>query len=212
MITRRLWCLATGLFAAALFAAPISSAQDKKLDLDKIPKPVMDTLKAKFPKAAIHKWTMEKEGDKIVYDIEFKQGEQKFEADIFGDGTLHNWEKEIAAKDVPEAVKTAVDKKYPKAAWKEIMQITEVKNGKEVLEGYEIVLETADKKEVEVTVAPDGKILEDSTDEKKTREEGRPSDSLAECRHYSPRMRRSRNPALARRVPFGVDLELPQFA
>jgi hypothetical protein len=42
-----------------------------------------------------------------------------------------------------------------------------VKNNKEMLEGYEIVLETADKKEVEVTVAPDGKILEDSTDEKK---------------------------------------------
>ena len=167
MITRRLWCLAAGIIAAALVSAPISLAQDKKLDLDKIPRPVMDTLKTKFPKAAIHKWTMEKEGDKVLYDIEFKQGDQKFEADIFGDGTLHNWEKEIAAKDVPEAVKTAVDKKYPKATWKEIMQITEVKNGKEILEGYEIVLETADKKEVEVTVAPDGKILEDSTDEKK---------------------------------------------
>ena len=49
-------------------------------------------------------------------------------------------------------------------------QVTEVKDGKDKLEGYEIVLETADKKEVEVTVAPDGKILEDSTDEKKKEE------------------------------------------
>lgn len=34
------------------------------------------------------------------------------------------------------------------------------------LEGYEVVLVTADKKEVEVMVAPDGRILEDSGDEK----------------------------------------------
>jgi uncharacterized membrane protein YkoI len=170
MLTRRAWCFACGIALALWFTSAASAGgQDKKdkLDLDKIPQKVMDTLKAKFPKAEIHKWTMEKEGDKVVYDIEFKQGTQKFEADIFEDGTLHNWEKEIAAKDVPEAVKAAVDKKYPKATWKEIMQITEVKDKKEVLEGYEIVLETADKKEVEVTVAPDGKILEDSTDIKK---------------------------------------------
>lgn len=160
------WRRAGGLLACVLIAT-MAAAQDKKPDLDKIPKAVMDSLKMRFPRAEIRKCTMEKEADKIVYDIEFTQGAQKFEADIFEDGTIHNWEKEIAAKDVPAAVKAAVDKKYPKAAWKEIMQITEVKNGKEMLEGYEIVLETADKKEVEVTVAPDGKILEDSTDEKK---------------------------------------------
>ena len=158
MIARR-----TGAVAVGLLLASAAVAQDKK---DEIPKKVMDTLKAKFPKAEIQKATKEMEGDKVVYDIEFTQEKRKFEADIFEDGTIHNWEKEIAAKDVPEAVKAAVDKKYPKAAWKEIMQITEVKNGKEMLEGYEIVFETADKKEVEVTVAPDGKILEDSTDEK----------------------------------------------
>ena len=42
-----------------------------KLDLDKIPKNVMDSLKAKFPKAKIHKWTKEKDGDNVVYDVEF---------------------------------------------------------------------------------------------------------------------------------------------
>ena len=35
------------------------------------------------------------------------------------------------------------------------------------LEGYEILLDTADRKEVEVTVAPDGKIVEDSGEQKK---------------------------------------------
>jgi len=53
-----------------------------------------------------------------------------------------------------------------KAALKEVMAITAVQDGKDAPDGYEIVLETADKKVVEVTVAPDGKVLEDSGQKK----------------------------------------------
>lgn len=168
MFSHRKWSSVGPLavLLAALLAAA-AHAQDKKDEKVEIPKKVMDTLKAKFPKAEIQKVTKEKEGDKVVYDIEFLQGKQKFEADIFEDGTIQNWEKEIAAKDLPEAVRKAVDAKYPRAAIKVVMEVHEVKDKKEVLEGYEIELETADKKEVEVMVAPDGKVLEDSGAEPK---------------------------------------------
>ncbi len=173
MITRHLnvkW-LVGGLFMAVLagllLAQPAAHAQGKdKLDLDTIPKQVMAALKAKFPKAEIHHWTKVKDGDIVVYDIEFKQEGRKFEADIKEDGTIHNWEKAVAIKDLPDAVKKAVEKQYPKSTLRDIMEITAVKNGTEELDGYEIVLEAADKKDVEVTVAPDGKILEDSSDKK----------------------------------------------
>jgi hypothetical protein len=148
----------------------VSRAQDKKekdLELGKIPKAVMDALKSKFPNAQIHKWTKEKEGDIVVYDIEFKHNGRSCEADIKEDGTFHNYEREIAAKDLPQVVKQAVDKRYPKATLKEVMEITAVKGKNEKLEGYEVVIQTADRKEVELTVGPDGKILEDSTEEKK---------------------------------------------
>ena len=173
MITRSFqWLvggLLTGVVAGLLLGQPAARAQDKdKLSLDKIPKKVMDALKARFPKADINKWTKEKEGDVVIYDIEFKQKGQKFEADIKEDGTIHNWEKEIAASDLPVAVKKAVQKRYPKSTLKEIMAITAVKDGNDALEGYEIVLETADKKGVEVTAAPDGKILEDAGEKKET--------------------------------------------
>jgi hypothetical protein len=172
MIARRVDCLFGGLFAALLLVSPAARAQDKKdkLELDKIPKAVMDGLKAKFPKAEIHKWTKEKEGDDVVYDIEFKQGGRKCEADIKEDGTILNFEKEIAAKDLPEAARKAVEKKYAKATLKEIMEVTEVKGKVERLEGYEVVLETADKKEVEVTVAADGRILEDSGEQQEKKD------------------------------------------
>jgi hypothetical protein len=136
------------------------------LQLDKIPQAVMDALKAKFPKAEIDKWTKEKEGDIVIYDIEFKQESRKFEADIKEDGAIHNWEKAIEIKDLPEAARKAVETKYSKSTIKEIMEITAVMDGKDTVEGYEIVLETVDRKEVEVTVAPDGKIIEDSGEKK----------------------------------------------
>jgi Putative beta-lactamase-inhibitor-like, PepSY-like len=166
MIEHRSMSMAGGLLlvvsAGLLMAAPVAAAQDKeKLDLDKIPARVMDGLNARFPKAEIQKWTREKEGEIVVYDIEFKQNNRKYEADVKEDGTIHNWERAIEAKDLPAAVRKSAEKKYPGSTMKEIMSITTVVDGKEEMEGYEIVLGTVDRKDVEITVAPDGKILEE---------------------------------------------------
>jgi hypothetical protein len=142
--------------------ADVEKKAEVDLELDKIPQVVMNTLKAKFPKAEIHKWTKEKEGDIVIYDIELEQEGRKFEADIKENGSIHNWEKEITAEYLPEVVMKAVAAKYPQATIQEIMEITSVTEEKEALEAYEVVLKTVDEKEVEVAVAPDGKILEDS--------------------------------------------------
>jgi hypothetical protein len=130
--------------------------------IDKIPKKVMDALNARFPGAIIETWTVEKEANRELYDIEFRQKGRKMEADIYGDGSLHNWEREIAVKDVPLAVTKAVGGRYPKATPVVAMVVTAIASGKEALEGYEIVLKTGDGGEVELTVAPDGTILEDA--------------------------------------------------
>lgn len=175
MIARPLLRRAGGILAAALAVLLLAGSdvraqnqKDKdKLDLDKIPKAVMDALKSKFPKAEIHKWTKAKEGDDIVYDIEFKQEGRKCEADIKENGVYINFEREIAAKDLPGAVKKAVEKLYPKATLKDIMEIIEVKGKDEKLDAYEITLATADGREVEVTIAPDGNVREDSGAKKK---------------------------------------------
>src|SRR4029453_4399618 len=102
----------------------------------------------------------------VVYDIEFKQEGRKCEADIRENGTYINYEKAIEEKDLPKAVREAIEKRYPKATPKEIMEETEVKGKDEKLSAYEVVLMTADKKEVEVRVSPEGEILEDTGDKK----------------------------------------------
>jgi hypothetical protein len=152
------------IMLAGLLLAPVALRAQETPNLDSIPKAVMAALKARFPAAEIHKWTREQEGDTVLYDIEFRQGDRKFEADIGEDGAIHNWEREIAAADLPDVVRKAVETRYPNATLGAIMAITAVTDGREALEGYEIVLDAAGKGEVEVTVAPDGKILEDSGD------------------------------------------------
>ena len=137
------------------------SAQEETVPQDKIPKAVMDALLAKFPKAKIDKCTKAKEGADIVYDIEFQQEGRKCEADIKENGIYINYEKAIQAKELPKVVRNAIEKRYPKSTLKEIMEETEVNGKDEKLSAYEVVLATADKKEVEVRVSPDGKILED---------------------------------------------------
>src|SRR5215831_12985165 len=102
-------------------------AQEEAVSQDRIPKAVMDALLAKFPKAKIDKCTKAKEGDDIVYDIEFKQEGRKCEADIKETGAYINYEKAIEAKDLASAVGDAIEKKYPKATLREIMEETEVK-------------------------------------------------------------------------------------
>ena len=61
---------------------------------------------------------------------------------------------------LPDAVVRTLNKRYPKAETKEVMAITAVNNGAEQLEGYEIVVRRTLRKDIEITIAPDGRILE----------------------------------------------------
>jgi uncharacterized membrane protein YkoI len=161
LATAILFCLVVGCQQAEEKSGSERKTDDK-LDVDKIPGKVMDALKARFPEAKISKWTREEESELVVYDIEFEQAGRKFEADIKEDGAIHNWEKAIQAEDLPEIVKKSVLERYAQSTITEIMEISAVQDGKDVLLGYEIVIETADKNVFELTVAPEGEILEDS--------------------------------------------------
>ncbi len=137
-------------------------AQEEAVSQDKIPKAVMDALLSRFPQARIDSCTRAKEGDDVVYDIEFKQEGRKYEADISEKGTCINYERAIAAEDLPKPVRDTIENRYPRATLKEVMEETEVKGKAEKLSAYEVVLVTAGRKDVEVRLSPGGKILEET--------------------------------------------------
>lgn len=162
------------LFVLSVFLVLLVVAcgqQTEKTGSDQIPQNVLEALNAKFPDAEINKWTKENEGEIIIYDFEFTQEGHNFEADVKEDGTIHNWEKAITAEDLPVAVQDTFNEKYPDAEMKEIMEITAVIEGEDQLEGYEIVFETPDNKEIEITVAPDGTITEEDSGDEEVGEE-----------------------------------------
>jgi uncharacterized membrane protein YkoI len=156
-----------GAVAGLVLLAAVARA-DEQVPLDKVPQKVMDAIKGRFPGAEINSVEKETENGKVVYDVELKQKGRKYEMDIQEDGTIVEIEKEVAAKDLPEAVTKALEAKYPKATYEEIMEVNKVEGKKETPTEYEVVLVTADKKKLEVTVSLDGKsVKEEKAEEEK---------------------------------------------
>ena len=140
-------------------------ADEEKVALDKVPKAVMDAAKKRFPDAKFTDASKEDENGKTTYELTFKDGGKNVDVTLTPEGVLTLIEKEVDAKDVPKAVSDGIDAKYPKASWKMIEAVIKVKDGKEELDYYEYHGTTADKKGIEVEIAPDGKIKK--TEEKK---------------------------------------------
>jgi uncharacterized membrane protein YkoI len=154
------WSAASAMAGLVLLASVArADGKDKKISLNKAPKGVQETIKARLPGADVTSIEKENEDGKVVYDVELKHDGRKYEMDILEDGTLIEIEKEIPAKDLPEAVTKGIETKYRGATLKEIMEVYKVNGKEEKLAEYEVTIETADKKTQEVKVSLDGKTV-----------------------------------------------------
>lgn len=160
--------LAMVAVAVFVLAAPVR-ADEEKVPLDKVPKPVLEAAKKRFPKAEVVGASTEKKDDKTVYEIELKEAGKTIDVTLTPEGVITTIEQEIDAKDLPKPVTEALDKKYPKAKFNIVEVVYAVKDGKEALDFYEVELVTADKKVFEVKLAADGTVkeVEEKKEEKK---------------------------------------------
>jgi hypothetical protein len=141
-------------------------ADDEKVPLDKLPKVVVDAVKAKFPKAELKEAEQEKEDGKTKYEVTIKDGENKIDVDVTEDGTITGYEKGIDLKNLPKAVSDAAAAKHPKGTAKSAEAVYSVKDGKDTLAYYEVMVELDGKKH-EVEVLPDGKLKPEAKKEEK---------------------------------------------
>ena len=162
-----MWCLAVAATTGFFSPSVCVRADEEKVALEKLPKAVVEAVKKRFPKAEMKSAEKETEDGKTVYEVAIKDKEQSIEVTLTGEGTIIEIENQIDAKNLPKAVSEALEKKYPKATYKMIEEVIKVKDGKENLEYYEVLLETADKKKLEVSVTAEGKI---SKEEDKSKE------------------------------------------
>jgi hypothetical protein len=156
--------LAVGLVVAV--AAPALRAQEEKVPLDKVPGAVADAVKKRFPKAEVLGSTKEPDdAGKTVYEVQIKDQGHKIDMTVTPEGALVSIERTIEEKDLPKKAAATLREKWPGAKYEIIEEVIHVKDGKESLDYYEVLMATADKKKMEACVTADGKVTK--TEEKK---------------------------------------------
>jgi len=150
--------LGAGLVAAFLLVPTVGRAAEEDIGVDKVPKPVMETVKTRFKGADITGAAKEEEG-KVVYEVTIKHKGQKIDVTLTPEGELLMIEKTITAKELPKAVGNTLAEKYGKATYKIVEEIVEVKKKEEKLAYYEVLLVKADKSALEVQVTAEGKVV-----------------------------------------------------
>jgi hypothetical protein len=156
-----------GLVSAAVVAAAFLGAVqagEGKVPLNKVPKAVLDAVKARFPGATLLGASTEKENDKTVYEISLTYKKHHHDVTVEPEGKIVSIEREISSRDLPKVVREAISGKYPKATY---MRVEELMKGGGTLHAYEALLVTADKSMVEVVLDLKGKFLKEEKKEKK---------------------------------------------
>jgi uncharacterized membrane protein YkoI len=136
-------------------------ADEEKVPLDKVPKAVLDAVKAKFEGAKLLGAAKEKEDGKTIYEITLEHKGFKIDASFTEEGKVVSIEKTIPAKDLPKAVSEALEAKYPKSTIKLAEEVTEDEKVK-----FEVVIVTAENKKLEVVLDREGKVLKEEKKDK----------------------------------------------
>ncbi len=140
--------LVTGL--VALFALTFTAMT---FPFHNVPQKVKDAFAEKFPNAENVKWERESATE---FEVEFTLDGKKMEAEFKTDGTWKETETEIKAADLPQQVRSAIDKHIPGASIHE----AEMLDLPEVGEAYEVEMKQGrSSKEMEVVFGPDGRVL-----------------------------------------------------
>ena len=155
----RIGWLGTAALLALLSFSTTASGKEEKIPLDKVPKAVMDTVKARFKEATVVGSAIEETEDgKTVYEISLKAKDKTIDIILTPAGKIVLFEQSIAQGDLPKAVAKTLADKYAQATFKRLEQVFTVVDGKEKLDFYEVLLVTDKKELLEVKLAVDGKV------------------------------------------------------
>ena len=148
---------AAGLTLAALtwFHGATAAADEQKIMVDDLPKPVTAAARKAFPEAKLVGAVREKEDDDVLYVVELTLDGKAVELAVDPDGTIEAVEREIDVDDLPKAVTRAAAKRFPNG---KIAKVEEVSDSDDDVV-YELDI-TDNGKKVEVVMSPNGKILD----------------------------------------------------
>jgi hypothetical protein len=146
---------------ACLLTAGSARADGEKVALDKLPKPVVDTINAKWPKCVMKHATVDKVDGKAVYEVGLNFEKLHLHAVVAADGKLQEIHRSIDVKDLPAKVAKAVAAKYPKL---KIEGAEEQTNAEGKVIGYEVEVELNATMVVIIQLDAAGKIQKETKD------------------------------------------------
>lgn len=153
-----MFLIPTLILSCAALAWPEKKSEEREqpVKLADVPKAVQDAIKRLTPAEAITELEKETEDGITVYDVEFKKGGGKTEATLSAGGDVIEIESDVDGAKLPEALRTAIAKKFAKGEVKAAKSVT--------LNYYRIAVKVGDKVHVVKAVAS-GQFDDDDDDE-----------------------------------------------
>ncbi|HKC50067.1 MAG TPA: PepSY-like domain-containing protein [Myxococcota bacterium] len=139
--------LAISIALAASLPVLHAQAGEKKLQEGEVPKPVIEAVKKKYPKAKLLHFEHETDDGQSVFEVGLASANGRMEVELSPDGKILEEAVLIATRDLPAEVKKGLaSSKYVKWTIKHVQRV--------------IVEEKADSPTYEVLVADDGGMTE----------------------------------------------------
>jgi hypothetical protein len=149
--------------AAVLWGSTARAAaqpdEEKTLTRAQVPKPVLDAVLKKYPRAKLEKFGQEQEEGKSIYEVELTVGPEMMSIDLAPDGKILAEETTIKPAALPAPVKAGLQASRYKG-WRIAKAEKVVHDEKEEVPEYEVVV-LSRKEKFEVVLDGAGKITKE---------------------------------------------------
>jgi hypothetical protein len=131
-------------------------AQSEAVQVQDVPKAVVDAIKAKYPDAEMRKAKKTVNNGTTLFGVGITSKTVEYDLALTPKGKFVEIEKTIPAAELPAKVSETIYAQYPNSTMKKTEKVTVFKEEK----SFKVVVVTADKQTKKLVVNADGKITE----------------------------------------------------
>jgi uncharacterized membrane protein YkoI len=137
------------------------AGQEATIALSDVPPPVMSAIRDRFAQATAVAASRETKDGRTLYEVTLKSGTRQIDVTSTAEGELIEVEGGLTENDLPAAVTNAISVKYPGAKYRIVEDVKTSDPSAPRSSYFEVLLETTNKRFVEVQIAADGTILKE---------------------------------------------------
>lgn len=137
------------------------AGQEETIAVTDVPPVVMSAVRTRFPNATATEASREVKDAQTLYEVTLKAGTRQIDVTSTAEGELIEVEGALTQSDLPAAVTSAISAKYPGAQYRIVEDVSTSDPSAPRRNYFEVLLETAGKRFIEVKIAADGTMLKE---------------------------------------------------